>query len=143
MSCPLSAYEGEDFLSKVDTFLTTASHLGFSTVLVLLEGIWDPDPQYTPGVSQPEPRPNVHNSRWLQSPGAKVLANDTALETQVRPYVEAIVRRFGNDTKRVLMLDLMDQPEVSKLDISGELFFSLSTDPLVTYSNNNFRTPIY
>ena len=31
-------YEGGVFLDKVDAFLTTASNLGFQTILVLLEG---------------------------------------------------------------------------------------------------------
>ena len=31
-------YEGKGFLDKVDAFLTTASNLGFKTILVLLEG---------------------------------------------------------------------------------------------------------
>lgn len=103
--------QGTAFLDKVDAFLDTAHSLGFQTILVLLEGIWDPNPQYTPGHSQPAPRPFVHNSRWLQSPGAAALANDTALQTLIKPYVQAIVYRFGNDTRRVLLLDLMDQPD--------------------------------
>ena len=86
-----------------------------------ITGIWDPNPQYTPGISQLEPRPFVHNSRWLQSPGAEVLANDTALLSQVKPYIQAIVQRFGNDTQRVLMLDLMDQPDNCNLLSYGDV----------------------
>eukprot|EP00977_Amphora_coffeiformis_P014469 scaffold4060_cov190-Amphora_coffeaeformis.AAC.3 len=102
---------GDDFLDQVDDFLDLAHGLGFQTILVLLEGIWDPHPQYVVGESQPPPRPFVHNSRWVQSPGADVLANDTALDMLTRPYVQAVIQRFGNDTQRVLMLDLMDQPD--------------------------------
>ena len=63
------------------------------------------------GESQPPPRPFVHNGRWVQSPGAHVLGNETALDTLTRSYVRAVVRRFGNDTGREMMLDPMDQPD--------------------------------
>jgi hypothetical protein len=101
--------EGTVFLDKVDGFLTTAYNMGFTTILVLLEGIWDPYPQYTQQVLPPIPR--VHNSRWVQSPGATILQNETAWEDKVKPYIQAIVQRFGHDTQRVLLFDIMDQPE--------------------------------
>jgi hypothetical protein len=81
-------------------------------------GIWDPHPQYTVGQSQAPPRPFVHNSRWLQSPGTTVLQNETLLAEQVRPYIQAVVQRFGKD-ERVLMLDLMDQPDNPNLKSYG------------------------
>ncbi|EEC49562.1 predicted protein [Phaeodactylum tricornutum CCAP 1055/1] len=103
-------HEKEDFFDKVDRFLTLADGLGIRTILVLLEGIWDPVPTYTENQSQLPPRPAVHNSRWLQSPGRHVLENKTLHESYLRLYVEQVIGRFGNDT-RVLMLDLFDQPE--------------------------------
>lgn len=110
----LYAVQGENaFLDKVDQFLDLAWHqFGMRTVLVLLEGIWDPHPDYD-NATTVEPRPRVHNSRWLQSPGRKILeADDDAIqEAALKPYVQAVVQRFGNDSDRVLLLDLFDQPE--------------------------------
>jgi len=106
------ANEGDVFLDKVDRFLDIASQYGMRCILVLLEGIWDPNPSYQHNASQPPPRPRVHNSRWLQSPGRAVLeASDEQQEAVLKPYLQAVTARFGNDTKRVLLWDLWDQPE--------------------------------
>ena len=56
-------------------------------MLVLFDGVWDPHPRLGP---QPAPRPHVHNSGWVQSPGAEILA-DKARQNGPEGYVAAIV----------------------------------------------------
>ena len=104
------------FLQRIHRFLDMAASYHLRCILVLLEGRWDPIAHYDPANAStytPIPRPRVHNSRWVQSPGRRVLeAADEALqEAQLKPYVQAVVRTFGNDPDRVLLLDLWDQPE--------------------------------
>ena len=94
-------------------------------ILVLLTGAWDPDPHYDPANAStfaPTPRDRVHNSRWVQLPGRLLLeADETQQEAILKPYVQAVVRQFGHDTDRVLLLDLWDQPDHDNRDSYGTM----------------------
>lgn len=94
------------FLDRMDRVLDIAAGHGISVMPVLFDGIWDPDPR--PG-TQREPRPGIHNSTWLQSPGAAVIA-DRGRWSSLRPYVEAVIGRFGSDD-RVVAWDLFNEPD--------------------------------
>lgn len=94
------------FLDRLDRVLDIAASHGISVMPVLFDGIWDPDPRPGP---QREPRPGVHNSTWLQSPGATVLA-DRSRWASLRPYVEGVLGRFGGDD-RVVVWDLFNEPD--------------------------------
>jgi endo-1,4-beta-mannosidase len=94
------------FLRRVDTFLSIAQRNGIRVILVLLDGVWDPYPKPGP---QEAPIPHVHNSRWVQSPGAVILG-DTARHVEVRTYVQSVLRRFGADS-RVIVWDLFNEPD--------------------------------
>jgi len=99
--------EGAAFLDKVDKFLSIANNAGIGSMLVLFDGCWDPMPKL--GV-QSEPRPGVHNSRWLQSPGAAVLASLNQHEDRLKNYVQTVIGRFAND-KRVVVWDIFNEPD--------------------------------
>ena len=94
------------FLDRVDRVLDLGAGHGISVMPVLFDGIWDPDPRPGP---QRDPRPGIHNSTWLQGPGAAVLA-DRSRWSSLRPYVEAVVDRFGHD-ERVVAWDLFNEPD--------------------------------
>jgi hypothetical protein len=94
------------FPDRVDRFLDIAAGHGVRPLFVLFDGIWDPNPVVG---RQREPRPGVHNSIWLQSPGAAVLA-DRSRWPLLRPYVEGMVDRFGHD-ERVVGWDLFNEPD--------------------------------
>jgi hypothetical protein len=98
--------DGDAFLDRVDQFLAIAAGHGISVMPVLFDGIWDPVPRVGP---QREPKPGIHNSTWLQSPGARVIA-DPALWSALRPYVDAVLGRFGADP-RVVLWDLFNEPD--------------------------------
>jgi hypothetical protein len=98
--------DGPAFLDRVDRVLEIAGAHGISALPVLFDGIWDPDPRPGP---QRRPRPGLHNSTWVQGPGAAVLA-DRSRWTTLRPYVEAVLDRFGND-ERVVGWDLWNEPD--------------------------------
>jgi hypothetical protein len=95
------------FLSELDQFLEVADKHHIKIAFVLLDSVWDPYPQ--PG-KQREPRPHVHNSGWVQAPGADLLKNQSRWNTELEPYVVGVVRHLAND-KRVLMWDLMNEPD--------------------------------
>ncbi|MFN8018726.1 MAG: cellulase family glycosylhydrolase [Acidimicrobiales bacterium] len=94
------------FLDRLDRVLDLAAGHGISTMPVLFDGIWDPDPRPGP---QRLPRPGIHNSTWVQGPGAAVLADRTRWPS-LRDYVDAVVGRFGGD-ERVVAWDLFNEPD--------------------------------
>jgi hypothetical protein len=95
------------FQARMDKFLTIADKHGISVTFVLLDGVWDPHPVLG---KQRDPRPHVHNSGWLQAPGAELLDHPERWDTELKPYVEAVIRRFGKD-RRILMWDLFNEPD--------------------------------
>ncbi len=98
--------ERERFLDRVDQVLSIAEAHGIAVMPVLFDGIWDPDPR--PGV-QRAPRPGVHNSTWVQGPGASILA-DPSRWGDLRGYVSAALGRFGAD-HRIVAWDLFNEPD--------------------------------
>lgn len=96
----------EGLRRRVDTFLAIASGYGIKTMLVLFDSCWDPDPMLGP---QPDPIPGVHNSRWVQGPGAEALA-DPGSAARLREYVTDIVSTFAQDD-RVLAWDVWNEPD--------------------------------
>ena len=100
--------------ARIDRFLDAAARHGISTMLVLFDGVWDPFPKLGP---QRAPRPHVHNSGWVQSPGVEVLG-DPSRHTQLAEYVQGIVGRFRDDS-RVLAWDLFNEPDNPNIGTYG------------------------
>jgi hypothetical protein len=100
------AESSEAFVARIDRFLGIADRHGIRVMLVLFDGVWDPFPKAGP---QPEPVPEVHNSRWVQSPGAEILG-DPARHDGLEAYVRGVVGSFRDDP-RVLVWDLFNEPE--------------------------------
>ena len=94
------------FLQRLDEVLGIAASHGISVMPVLFDGIWDPEPR--PGL-QRSPRPGIHNSTWVQSPGAAVLS-DRSRWAGLGDYVAAVMGRFGTDD-RVVVWDLFNEPD--------------------------------
>jgi Cellulase (glycosyl hydrolase family 5) len=97
----------QGFLGRVDQFLQVADKHHIRITFVLLDSVWDPYPRLG---KQPEPRPYVHNSRWVQAPGADLLKEESRWNRELKPYIVLVLTRFRND-KRVLMWDLMNEPD--------------------------------
>ncbi|HJQ22021.1 MAG TPA: hypothetical protein VJ867_16875 [Gemmatimonadaceae bacterium] len=94
------------FLTRMDQFLTIADRHHVRPMFVLFDAVWDPLPHLGP---QRAPFPYLHNSGWVQSPGAVLLA-DTTRYDELRGYVQGVVGRFAND-RRVLAWDLFNEPD--------------------------------
>jgi O-glycosyl hydrolase len=75
-------------------------------VLVLFDSCWDPFPKLG---KQHEPTPGVHNSGWLQSPGAAALT-DVSEYPRLKAYVQGVVGAFANDP-RILLWDVWNEPD--------------------------------
>jgi len=94
------------FHTRLDQFLGIAAKHKIKPLLVLFDSCWDPNPRLGP---QHAPTPGVHNSGWLQSPGAKAL-QDQAEYPRLKTYVTGVVGAFGKDA-RVLGWDVWNEPD--------------------------------
>lgn len=115
----LWAEDPDGFLDRIDTMLAVADGFGIRVMLVLFDSCWHPDPALGP---QPAPKPGVHNSGWVQSPGIPAL-RDPGQRPRLERYIKGVVGRFRKD-RRVLAWDIWNEPdngpEVSLCD-AGEL----------------------
>jgi hypothetical protein len=85
-------------------------------MFVLFDSVWDPNPQLG---KQRAPRPGVHNSGWMQSPGAKAL-QDPAQYPRLEAYVKGVVGGFARD-ERILAWDIWNEPDNINQGSYGEL----------------------
>jgi hypothetical protein len=81
------------FTQRIDQFLVIAARHHIRPVFVLFDSCWDPLPRLGP---QHPPIPGVHNSGWVQAPGAEILADPTKYP-QLEQYVKGVVGAFAND----------------------------------------------
>lgn len=89
-------------------FLDLADRHGLATLVILFDDCFKPEPSVGP---QPDPEPGVHNSQWVQSPGAKRRDNRAAWP-QLEHYVTGMVGAFASDP-RVLAWELYNEPAAS------------------------------
>lgn len=98
--------DAEGFTRRLEQFLKIADRHKIRVMFVLLDGVWDPSPH--PG-RQREPKPHVHNSGWVQSPGAHVL-RDPLRQEKLQGYIKGVTSSFRTD-KRVVAWDLFNEPD--------------------------------
>lgn len=94
------------FLQRLDAYLQKADQFNIKTMFVLLDDVWHPVPKL--GI-QPDPIPHVHNSGWVQAPGAEILG-DSLRHDELKNYIKGVVNHFAND-KRVIAWDLYNEPD--------------------------------
>jgi hypothetical protein len=91
---------------RMDIFLAIAQRHGIKTLFVLFDSCWDPFPKLG---KQREPKPFVHNSGWVQSPGQYAL-KDSLEYPRLEKYVKDVVSWFAKD-ERVLGWDVWNEPD--------------------------------
>jgi hypothetical protein len=102
------------YRERIDRFLDIAARHRIKPLFVLFDSCWDPNPR--PG-RQRDPRPGVHNSGWLQSPGAKALQEPNEYP-RLKAYVTGVVKAFGKDP-RVLGWDIWNEPDNTNTNSYG------------------------
>lgn len=98
--------DAEGFKKRLDQFLAVCEKHKIRPMLVLFDSVWDPNPQLG---KQRDPKPGVHNSGWMQSPGAAALADEKQY-ARLEAYVKGVVSAFAND-KRVMSWDVWNEPD--------------------------------
>jgi len=94
------------FNKRIDIFLGIAEKHHIRPVLVIFDSCWDPLPKLGP---QHPPIPGIHNSGWVQSPGAEVLQTPSEYP-RLEEYVKGVVGHFAKD-RRILAWDLWNEPD--------------------------------
>jgi hypothetical protein len=98
--------DAEGFKKGIQRFLEICNKHHIRPLFVLFDSCWDPNPQL--GKQRP-PKPGVHNSGWLQSPGADALT-DSSQYPRLEAYVKGVVGAFAHD-RRVLGWDIWNEPD--------------------------------
>lgn len=102
----LWAQDRNGFQRRLEQFVSTAARHGIRPLFVLFDSCWDPHPKLG---RQRAPRPGVHNSGWVQGPGADYIA-DPRYRRIMRDYVVGVMKQFRDD-ERVLGWDLWNEPD--------------------------------
>jgi hypothetical protein len=95
---------------RIDHFLGIAARRHIRTLFTVFDDCWNTEPKLG---KQPEPRPGVHNSGWVQSPSSKIVT-DASSWSRLESYVKDILGAFAAD-ERILMWDLYNEPGNNKL----------------------------
>jgi endo-1,4-beta-mannosidase len=98
-------FDRSGLVTRRQRYLEIAAAQHIKTVFVFFDDCWNVES--APG-KQPAPRPGVHNSGWVQSPGSKVV-NDPTQWSRLEDYVCEMLNQFGTD-ERILMWDLYNEP---------------------------------
>ncbi|PKD19080.1 1,4-beta-xylanase [Salegentibacter salinarum] len=96
----------EGLYKRMDEFLKIADKHRMKTLFVLFDSCWDPFPE---AGEQRAPKPHVHNSGWVQSPGQQVL-QDSSQYDRLEKYVKETIGEFRNDD-RILGWDVWNEPD--------------------------------
>jgi len=105
--------DSKGFKERLKSYLTIADKHKIKTIFVLMDDCWNPT--FTIG-KQPDPKPGVHNSGWLQDPGEIILGDDsTKVTATLEKYVKDVMTSFKNDS-RIVLWDLYNEPGNSKYE---------------------------
>jgi hypothetical protein len=102
----LWAQDSRGFQSRLAQFVAIAARHRIKPLFVLFDSCWDPFPRLG---RQHAPTPGVHNSGWVQSPGAERI-DDPRYTRVMQGYVTGVLTQFRNDD-RVLGWDLWNEPD--------------------------------
>ncbi|MBC9797128.1 cellulase family glycosylhydrolase [Sinomicrobium weinanense] len=102
----LHKQDKEGLYDRMDQYLAIADKHHIRTLFVLFDSCWDPFPALG---EQRAPKPHVHNSGWMQSPGQKVL-QDASQYGRLESYVKETIAEFKDDD-RILGWDLWNEPD--------------------------------
>lgn len=116
--------DAEGLKNRFGRFLTLADKHHIRTMPILFDDCFKPEPRVG---RQDDPAPGVHNSQWVQSPGARRRA-DHATWPMLEKYVKDMVHTFGRDP-RVVIWDLYNEPSKSLPLVEATFRWAREADP--------------
>jgi len=97
--------DSSGFKQRISRYLDIADRHHIKTIFVFFDDCWNKVPV---AGKQPDPKPGIHNSGWVQDPGDPYSMDSTNFPTLER-YVKDILQTFGHD-QRILLWDLYNEP---------------------------------
>jgi len=94
----------EGFKERANRYLAIADKHHIQTIFVFFDDCWNPNAK--PG-KQPDPKPGIHNSGWMQDPGRPLKTE--ADYAELKKYVVDMLTTFKHD-QRILLWDLYNEP---------------------------------
>ncbi len=122
------------FQKRLNMFLEIASRHHIKAVFVLFDSCWDPFPKLG---KQRDPKPFVHNSGWVQSPGYEALKDSTEYP-RLEAYVKGVVSAFAND-ERILAWDLWNEPDNTNNTAYGKVELPNKGDYVLPLLEKTFK----
>ncbi|HEX7321941.1 MAG TPA: 1,4-beta-xylanase [Mycobacterium sp.] len=110
----LWAQDPQGFQYRLGQFVNIAARHRIKPLFVLFDSCWNPYPKPGP---QPAPRPGIHNSQWVQSPGAERI-DDRRYRPTLQKYVTSVMTQFRSDD-RVFGWDVWNEPDNMAREYSG------------------------
>jgi hypothetical protein len=95
----------EGFKKRVGEFIAIAEKHRIKPMFVFFDDCWNKFPKIG---KQPEPKPGIHNSGWMQDPGQFASYDSTGFP-ELGKYVTDVLTHFAKD-QRILMWDLYNEP---------------------------------
>lgn len=102
----LYQHDEQGLYERMNKLLEIVDKHHIKILFVIFDSCWDPFPVWG---TQRAPKPFVHNSGWVQSPGQNVLKDSTQYP-MMEKYVKAVVGKFAND-ERILAWDVWNEPD--------------------------------
>jgi Cellulase (glycosyl hydrolase family 5) len=94
------------FKLRLNTLLSLCAKHNIKPILVFFDSCWNPFPHTG---KQHAPVSGLHNSGWVQSPGADILTDEKQWPL-LENYVKDIIASFKNDS-RILAWDVWNEPD--------------------------------
>ena len=120
----LHQHDSTGLYNRMNTFLAIASRHNIRPLFVFFDSVWDPFPK---SGQQRDPKPFVHNSGWVQSPG-NIGLKDTTQYHRLERYVKGVVVKFAKDN-RILGWDIWNEPD----NTTGVSYEKVDLPQKVTY----------
>ena len=121
------------FANRLNTFLEIAARHKIKPLFVLFDSCWDPFPKLG---KQRDPKPFVHNSGWVQSPGYEAL-KDSSQYPRLERYVKGVVAKFANDP-RILAWDVWNEPDNTNNSAYGKVELPNKAEYVLPLLKNTF-----
>jgi hypothetical protein len=122
------------FISRLNQFLAIAHKHNIKPLFVLFDSCWDPFPK---SGKQRDPKPHVHNSGWVQSPGIEVL-KDSTKHPALEQYVKGVVGAFAKDD-RILGWDIWNEPDNPNTSSYGPVELPNKVDYVLPLLKKSFQ----
>jgi hypothetical protein len=96
----------DGFKKRMQQYLAISASHEISAIFVFFDDCWNEESSLG---KQPDPKPGVHNSGWVQDPSRSLRSDTARLYSELEAYVKDIVTTFKDDD-RILMWDLYNEP---------------------------------